>query len=239
MCGCNSVAAEWCSSRIDDIVWDGGATAASGRVRYGHCLGVPHASAQPSAATASAIISSGSRASITATSTSSRCTRAPRYRLRPVLRPCVRALSGVHMQPGLSARRFVRGLDSMTAQYSPLRGTLRIRTGAVRLCGSGSAGLAAAHQRTHSGDALLRSKPRKRASPRDDARAALAAPSTACFARASRKQTTKQNKQTNKSRKTERRVGCGSGEHICAGNVKKARCSMRATSAKRRRCGAP
>jgi hypothetical protein len=64
----------------------------------------------------------------------------------------------VHMQPGPSAWRLVRGLDSLTAQYSPLRGTLRIRTGAVRLCGSGSAGFAAAHQCTHSG--LLRSKPR-------------------------------------------------------------------------------
>ena len=32
---------------------------ASGRVRYGQCLGVPHASAQPSAATASATIASG------------------------------------------------------------------------------------------------------------------------------------------------------------------------------------
>ena len=130
-----------------DIVCDGGATSASGRVRYGHCLGVPHASAQPSAATASAIISSGrdgsvasaaassvqpsaassagarrSRASITATTTSSRCTRAPRHRLRPVLRPCARARSGVHMQAGLSAWRCVRGLDSILAQCSPLRG---------------------------------------------------------------------------------------------------------------------
>jgi hypothetical protein len=69
--------------------------------------------------------------------------------------------SGVHMQrcqPGLSAWRIVRGLDSLTAQYSPLGGTLRIRTGAVRSCGSSSAGLVAAHQCTHS--AILRSKPR-------------------------------------------------------------------------------
>ena len=68
--------------------------------------------------------------------------------------------SGVHMQPGLSALRIVRGLESKIAQYLPSGGlrTLRIRTGAVRLCGSGSAGLAAAHQCTHS--ALLRSKPR-------------------------------------------------------------------------------
>ena len=38
-------------------------------------------------------------------------------------------------------------------------GTQRIRTGAVRLCGSGSAGLAAAHQRRQS--ELLRSLPQK------------------------------------------------------------------------------
>ena len=75
-------------------------------------------------------------------------------------------------------------------------GTQRIRTGAVRLCGSGSAGLAAAHQCTH---ASLRSKPRIGHQPRDDARAASAAPSTACLAKASRKQTNKQaSKQTNK-----------------------------------------
>ena len=68
--------------------------------------------------------------------------------------------SGVHMQPGLSALRILRGLESKIAQHLPSGGrrTLRVRTGAVRLCGSGSAGLAAAHQCTHS--ALLRSKPR-------------------------------------------------------------------------------
>ena len=66
------------------------------------------------------------------------------------------------MQPGLSALRIVRGLESKMAQYLPSGGlrTLRIRTGAVRLCGSGSAGLVAAHQCAHSGDARLRSKPR-------------------------------------------------------------------------------
>jgi hypothetical protein len=103
-----------------DIVWDGGATSVSGRVPYGHCLGAPHGSAQPSAATASAIISSGrdgsvasaaassvqpsaasstgacrSRASITAMSTSSRCTRAPRCRLyyAAALRLCDRVFT--------------------------------------------------------------------------------------------------------------------------------------------------
>ncbi len=109
---------------------------------------VPHASAQPSTATASAIISSGrdgsvasaaassvqpsaaasagacrSRASITATSTSSRCKQQRRlYRLRPLLRRCTRARSGVHMQQGPSVRRLVPGLELMIAQYSPLRG---------------------------------------------------------------------------------------------------------------------
>jgi hypothetical protein len=76
-------------------------------------------------------------------------------------------------------------------------GTLRVRTSAVRLCGSGSAGLVAAYQRTHS--ALLRSKPQKRPLSRDDARAAQAAPSTVCFAGARRKQTHKKTtKQPNK-----------------------------------------
>ena len=115
----------------------GGATSASGRVRYGHCLGVPHASAQPSAATASAIISSGrdgsvasaaassvqpsaassagarrSRASITATTTSSRCTRAPRHRLRPVLvaalRPCAIGCSHATGSVGVAIRARAR-----------------------------------------------------------------------------------------------------------------------------------
>jgi hypothetical protein len=100
------------------FVRDRGATWASGRFSL---VGVPHASAQPSAATASAIISSGrdgsvasaaassvqpsaaasagarrSRASITATSTSSRCIRALTNRLRPPLRPCACAGSRAH-----------------------------------------------------------------------------------------------------------------------------------------------
>ena len=158
---------------------------------------VPHASAQPSAATASAIISSGrdgsvasaaassvqpsaassagacrSRASITATSTSSRCKQRRRlYRLRPLLRPCTRARSGGHMQQGLSVRRLVPGLDSIIiAQHSPLRGysththwcsaLVRQRLGGV----GGSAPVHA--QRTPAQQAA------NRPSPRDDARAA-------------------------------------------------------------------
>jgi hypothetical protein len=88
-------------------------------------------------------------------------TRAPRYRLRPLLRPCACVRSGVHMQPGPSVWRFVRGLDSLTAQYSPLRGYSTHTQWRSALVRHGSAGLVAAHQCTHSGDALLRSKPRK------------------------------------------------------------------------------
>jgi hypothetical protein len=153
---------------------------------------VPHASAQPSPATASAIISSGrdgsvasaaassvqpsaasfagarrSRASITVTSTSSRCTRAPRYRLRPLLRPCACAGSGVHMQPGLSVWRFVRGLDSLTAQYSPLRGYsthTQWRSAPVRQRLGEVGGGAPVHTQ--------RNPAQQTALPRDDARAA-------------------------------------------------------------------
>ena len=102
------------------------------------------------------------------------------------------------MPPGLSVWRFVRGLDPQAAQYSPLRVPLRIRSGAARLCRNGSAGWAAAYQRTHS--ALLRSKPRighhlattrVRRRPRHR---------WCFFAKASRKQTSKQtNQQANKS----------------------------------------
>ena len=126
----------------------------------------PHASAQPSAAIASAIISSGrdgsgasaaasavqpsgtrrSRASMMAMSTSSRCTPTRlgidygRQRwplLRPLLRPC--ACARVHMQLRQSAWRLVR--ETLTAQTLAFGGALRLRTGAVPLCGSGSAGL--------------------------------------------------------------------------------------------------
>ena len=160
---------------------------------------VPHASEMPSAATASAIISSGrdgsvasaaassvqpsaassagacrSRASITATSTSSRCKQRRRlYRLRPLLRPCTRARSGGHMQQGLSVRRLVPGLDSIIiAQHSPLRGysththwcsaLVRQRLGGV----GGGAPVHAQRQRTPAQQAT------NRPSPRDDARAA-------------------------------------------------------------------
>jgi hypothetical protein len=125
---------------------------------------------QPSAASSSG--AGRSRASITATSTSSRCTGGPPNRLRPLLQPCACARSGVHMQPGLSAWRFVRGLDSIIAQHSPLRGYATHTHWCSALVWHGSAGLAAAHQRTHSGDALLRSKMRIGQRPRVDARAA-------------------------------------------------------------------
>ena len=162
---------------------------------------VPHASAQPSAATASAIISSGrdgsvasaaassvqpsaassagacrSRASITATSTSSRCKQQRRlYRLRPLLRLCTRARSGVHMQQGLSVRRLVPGRDSIIiAQHSPLRGysththwcsaLVRQRLGGVG--GGAPVHALAQRQRTPAQQAT------NRPSPRDDARAA-------------------------------------------------------------------
>ena len=124
----------------------------------------PHASAQPSAAIASAIISSGrdgsgasaaasavqpsgarrSRASMMATSTSSRCTPTRlgidygRQRW-PLLRPCACARLRVHMQLKQSAWRLVR--ETLTSQALAFGGALRLRTGAVPLCGSGSAGL--------------------------------------------------------------------------------------------------
>jgi hypothetical protein len=125
---------------------------------------------QPSAASSAG--ARRSRASITATSTSSRCTRAPRYRLRPPLRPCACARSGVHMQQGLSAWRLVRGLDSIIAQLSPLRGCsthshwcsalVRQRLGGV----GGSPPVHAQRRRTPAQQSA------KRPSPRDDARAA-------------------------------------------------------------------
>jgi hypothetical protein len=125
---------------------------------------------QPSAASSAG--ARRSRASITATSTSSRCTRAPRYRLRPVLRPCARARSGVHMQSGLSAWRFVRGLDSIIAQYSPLRGYATHThwcSALVRQRLGGVGGGAPAHtQRRRTPAQQTRIGQR----PRDDARAA-------------------------------------------------------------------
>ena len=68
------------------------------------------------------------------------------------LRPCARARSGVHMQAGLSAWRFVRGLDSILAQCSPLRGysTHTQRRGALvrqRLGGAGGGAPAHAQRR--------------------------------------------------------------------------------------------
>ena len=64
--------------------------------------------------------------------------------------PCACARLGVHMQPGLSAWRLVRGLDSIIAQCSPLRGysTHTQRCGAlVRQRLGGVGGGAPAHAR--------------------------------------------------------------------------------------------
>ncbi len=157
---------------------------------------VPHASAQPSAATASAIISSGrdgsvasaaarfvqpsaassagacrSRASITATSTSSRCKQQRRlYRIRPLLRRCTRARSGVQMQRGLSVRQLVPGLDSFKiAQHSRLRGYCTHThwcSALVRQRLGGVGGSVPVHARIPAQQAT------NRPSPRDDARAA-------------------------------------------------------------------
>ena len=172
----------------------------------------PHASAQPSAAIASAIISSGrdgsgasaaasavqpsgarrSRASMMAMSTSSRCTPTRlgidygRQRW-PLLRPCACARLRVHMQLKQSAWRLVR--ETLTSQALAFGGALRLRTGAVPLCGSGSAGLG--------GGAPVRAQRRRtpaqptahRPLPRDAARTAQAAPSTGWFAKACRNQT--------------------------------------------------
>ena len=155
--------------------------------RRRQCLGVPQASAQPSAATASAIISSGrdgsvasaaassvqpsaassararrSRASITATSTLSRCTTAPIVAM-PVLQPCACAIGCSHAtrSVGAATRARARLYNSTVLASSAV--PLRIRTNAVHLCGSGSAGLggAPAHaQRTPAQQTAHRPSPR-------------------------------------------------------------------------------
>jgi hypothetical protein len=87
-------------------------------------------------------------------------------------------------------------------------GTLRIRTGAVRLCGSGSAGLAATHQCTHS--ALLQqtakrpSTARRRACGVGRAIDGVFCKGPSQTKKQPRKQTSKQtNKQTNKRTNTQ------------------------------------
>ncbi len=162
---------------------------------------VPRASAQPSAATASAIISSGrdgsvasaaassvqpsaassagacrSRASITATSTSSRCKQQRLgidYGLCYGLAPMRDRRSGVHMQQGLkSVRRLVCGLDPIRAQHSPLRGYSTHThwcSALVRQRLGGVGGSAPAHAQRRSTPAQQAAN---RPSPRDDARAA-------------------------------------------------------------------
>ena len=145
---------------------------------------------------AASAVACRSRASMMATSTSSRCTRAPRYRLRPVLQPCACAGSGAHMHPDLSAWRIVRGLDPLAAHYSPVRGYsthTHWRSALVRQRLGGVGGAPVHAQRNPAQQTA------KRPLPRDDARAAEAAPSTVCFAKASRKQASKQtNKQASK-----------------------------------------
>ena len=193
---------------------------------------VPHASAQPSAATASAIISSGrdgsvasaaassvqpsaascagacrSRASITATSTSSRCKQQRQlYRLRPLLRPCTRARSGGHMQQGLSVRRLVPGLDSIIiAQHSPLRGYSTHThwcSALVRQRLGGVGGGAPAHaQRTPAANREKAMTARRRACG-----VGRAIDGVFC------KGQSQASKQTNKQRRTEQRVRRGSCE---------------------------
>jgi hypothetical protein len=69
--------------------------------------------------------------------------------------------SGAHMQLSLLVWRLVRGLDSIIVQYSPLRGYSTHTHWCSALVRHGSAGLVVAHQCRQSGNALLRSKPRK------------------------------------------------------------------------------
>jgi hypothetical protein len=114
--GSNVVTAEKCARFCT-----GHAESVSARVPTGQCLGISHASAQSSATTASATISSGrdgsaasaaassvqpsvavsagrrrSRASITAMTTSSRCKPPPQHQWRPWPRSCARVLWGDH-----------------------------------------------------------------------------------------------------------------------------------------------
>jgi hypothetical protein len=91
------------------------------------------------------------------------------------LQPCACVRSGVHMQRCrcVGVANLARARPANRTVLA-LGGALRIRTRAVRLCGSGSAGLVAAHESTHTvtGDAILRSKPQIRPLLRDDAPAA-------------------------------------------------------------------
>ncbi len=158
----------------------------SGNEWHGERLGVPHASAQPNAATASATISSNpdgsvasaaassvqpsaavsagqrrSRASITATSTSSRCTRAPIISIMAsatALHPCAIGWSHATRSVGAATRARARPADSTVL-------TLVQCACAVRLSGLGD-GVPAHAQRTPAQHAA------NRPSPRDDARAA-------------------------------------------------------------------
>ena len=269
-----------------DIVRDGGATSASGRVRSGHCLGT-----RPSRIG-------------TAERSHSLCNHLERprrqrgkcrgqlraavgcgvYWCMPLAREhdgdehleplhtsawvsiilcCGPALvrSGVHMQRSLSAWRRVPGLNSRTAQHSPLRGystdTQWCSAVVSQWLGGVRSGAPVHAQRTPAQRTAHRSLPRD-----DDAcgigRAihSYAAPSTEWFARSSRKQTNKQtnkqttkqttkqpNKQTtiqtNKKRRTEQDEDQAAASRCARATRSRNRCSIRATCAHLRRCGVP
>ena len=156
--------------------------------------------------------------------------------------------SGVHIQPGLSALRIVRGLESKIAQHLPSGGlrTLRIRISAVRLCGSGSAGRVGGSAPVHA-QRTPAQQAANRPSPREDDACGVGGAFDGEFCKGQsqinthtkKKKTNKQTTTKNKQRRTEQRVRCGSCEQICAGTAKQTRCSMRATSAHLRRCGVP
>jgi hypothetical protein len=125
---------------------------------------------------------------------------------------------GAHMQPGLSVRRLVRGLDSIIAQHSPLRGY---------------------STHTHSCSALVRQRlggvggsapvHAQRYPAQQTANGAIAARRRACgvgrgvFC----KNQSQTNKQTNKQTNSVQRVRRGSCEQMCAGDVQQARCALR------------
>ena len=113
--------------------------------------------------------------------------------------------SGVHMQPGLSALRIVRGLESKMAQYLPSGGlrTLRIRTGAVRSCGSGSAGRVGGSAPVHA-QRTPAQQAANRPSPREDDACGVggAIDGVFCKGQSQINTHTKTNKQTNKQTTT-------------------------------------
>ena len=124
-------------------------------------------SVQPSAASAAG--AHRSRASITAMSTSNRCTRAPRYRLRPLLRPCACAIGCSHAtgSVGVAIRARARPADSTVLASSGTSTHTQWRSAVVSQWLGGVGGGAPAHaQRTPA------QQTGNRPSPRDDAPAA-------------------------------------------------------------------